>query len=135
MKSLTVKATIENLDDVVAFIDKELENTGCGMKAEMQINIAVEELFVNVAHYAYAPGTGDITITISIHEYPPTAEITLTDSGKPYNPLSKKDPDVNQSAEQRAIGGLGIFMVKKTMDLITYDYVDGQNVVKIFKHF
>ena len=135
MKSITVEAKIDNLNKVLDFIDEELENAGCGMKAQMQINIAVEELFVNVAHYAYAPGTGDICISISFRDDPKLAEIVLTDSGVPYDPLSKDDPDVGLSAEEREVGGLGIFMVKKSMDLMTYEYKDGHNVVTISKYY
>ena len=135
MKTLNIEAKISNLGKVLAFIDQELENAGCGMKAAMQINIAVEELFVNVAHYAYAPGTGEIEISIRIIDDPKMAEIVLSDTGIPYDPLAKEDPDVTLSAERRKIGGLGIFMVKKSMDLMTYEYKDGHNIVTISKYF
>lgn len=135
MKSITVEAIIDNLNTVLDFVDEELENAGCGMKAQMQINIAVEELFVNVSHYAYAPATGPITISVNIHDDPKMAEIVLTDSGIPYDPLEKDDPDVGLSAEEREVGGLGIFMVKKSMDLMAYEYTNGQNIVTISKYF
>ena len=135
MKTITVEAVIANLNKVLDFIDEELENSGCGMKTQMQVNIAVEELFVNVCHYAYAPDTGDISISINIHRDPDMAEIILTDSGIPYNPVSKDDPDVGLSAEEREVGGLGIFMVKKSMDILRYRYEEGQNIVTIIKYF
>ena len=135
MKTLTVKADIANLGKVLAFIDSELEKTDCGIKTGMQINIAVEELFVNVAHYAYTPGTGDVTIGIEIYDDPGMVEIIFTDTGIPYDPLSKDDPDVTLSAEDRRIGGLGIYMVKKSMDLMKYERANGHNIVTISKYF
>lgn len=134
MKTLNTKAKVDNLDEVISFIDAELEEAGCNMKTQMQINIAVEELFVNVSNYAYNQGIGDISISIAVHADPEMAEIILSDSGIPYDPLSKEDPDVGLPAEKREIGGLGIFMVKKTMDMMTYERRDGKNVVTITKY-
>ena len=135
MNTLTIEAKIANLSKVLAFVDGELEKTDCGIKACMQIDIAVEELFVNVAHYAYAPDTGDVRIDVEIFDDPGMVEITFTDSGIPYDPLSKADPDVTLSAEERRIGGLGIYMVKKSMDMMKYKRIDGCNVVTISKYF
>lgn len=134
MKELKVKASIENLDRVISFIDEVLEQNDCAMKTQMQIDVAVEEIFVNIASYAYQPGEGDAIITIDILEGPVRAEITFIDSGVEYDPLKKEDPDVTLSAEERQIGGLGIFMVKKSMDDMVYNYVNGQNVLKIVKN-
>lgn len=122
---------MENLNDVMAFVDAELEKLDCPMRAQMQIDVAVEELFVNIAHYAYAPGEGAAQITVRAADG--MVEIEFRDSGVPYDPLAKADPDVSLSAEERQIGGLGIFMVKKTMDDMVYHYMDGQNVFKIRK--
>lgn len=134
MKTLNTKAKVDNLDEVISFIDAELEKAGCSMKTQMQINIAVEELFVNVSNYAYSQGIGDISISIAVHADPEMAEIILSDSGIPYDPLAKEDPDIGLPAEKRQIGGLGIFMVKKTMDMMTYERRDGKNVVTITKY-
>lgn len=134
MKTLTIEARIDNLDEVIEFIDSELENSGCSMKAQLQINVAVEELFVNVSSYAYTGHHGDISISIRVLDDPAMAEITLTDSGMPYDPLAKEDPDTGLSAEERAIGGLGIFMVKHIMDIMKYEYKDGNNIVTIAKY-
>ena len=131
MKKITVDAKIENLQQVQSFIDTELEAAGCSMKAQMQIDIAVEELFVNIANYAYAPGSGSAVIGVDVKDG--VAEITFADSGIPYDPLKREDPDVLLSAEDREIGGLGIFMVKKTMDDMFYEYRDGQNLLTIRK--
>jgi anti-sigma regulatory factor (Ser/Thr protein kinase) len=132
MKQITVRAITDNLSKVAAFIDGELEEAGCAMKAQMQIDIAVEELFVNVAKYAYENG-GDVSVSVSISGDPPACHITFDDCGVPYDPLAKPDPDVTLSAEKRAIGGLGIFMVKKSMDDMKYEYKDGHNILTISK--
>lgn len=131
MKKITIEATTDHLQDVLAFIDGELEAHDCPLRAQMQIDVAVEELFVNIASYAYTPATGTAEIGIDVRDG--VAEITFADSGIPYDPLKKDDPDVALSAEEREIGGLGIFMVKKTMDEMHYAYRDGQNVLTIRK--
>ncbi len=133
MKNLTVPAKIEQLDNVLDFINTELENQNCPMKAQMQIAIAVEEIFVNIASYAYQPVEGDATIRCEVGGDPLEVTIQFLDHGKPYNPLKKEDPDISLSAEDRPIGGLGIFMVKKSMDSIDYEYVDGKNILTIKK--
>ena len=119
MKELTVPATLENITVVTAFIDEQLEALDCSMKAQMQIDVAIDELFGNIAHYAYPDGTGDATVRFDFDETTRTASIAFIDGGVPFNPLEKADPDVTLSAEERGIGGLGIFMVKKTMDDLT----------------
>ena len=130
---LTLDATVENLDKALAFVDERLEALDCPMPKQMQIDVAVEELFVNVAHYAYAPDVGQITLRFEVKDEPKRAEITFIDGGVPYDPLAKPDPDVTLSAKERQIGGLGIFMVKKSMDDMKYEYKDGQNVLTIVK--
>lgn len=134
MKRLTVEALTENLENVLTFIDKELEGVGCSMKIQAQIDIAVEEIFVNIAHYAYEEKAGTAVVFIEITEEPLSAVITFTDSGIPYDPLKKADPDITLSAEERKIGGLGIYMVKKSMDSVDYKYKDGKNILKITKN-
>jgi anti-sigma regulatory factor (Ser/Thr protein kinase) len=103
------------------------------MKAQMQIDIAIDELFGNIAHYAYNPEIGQATVRVEVTQDPLAVVITFIDNGVPYDPLAKTDPDTTLSAEEREIGGLGIYMVKKSMDEITYDYKDGQNILKIKK--
>ncbi len=131
MVNLEIKAEVENLDKVTAFIDEQLEAADCPMKAMMQIELAVEEIYVNIAHYAYAPNVGDALITVDI--VGDTALITFEDSGVPYDPLAKADPDINASLDDRTIGGLGIFMVKKSMDDMRYSYQDGKNILTLEK--
>lgn len=133
MKELTIEALVDNLSRVLSFIDVELEALDCPTKTQLQLDIAVEELFVNIASYAYAPGKGSATIRFEAEQEPKAAVITLIDSGTPYNPLARKDPDVTLTAEQRQIGGLGIYMVKKSMDDVTYEYADGKNILSIKK--
>lgn len=135
MQELVIEAVIENLDRVLAFVDTNLEAHDCPPKVQMQLDIAVEEIFVNIAHYAYQPGTGDAVIRMDITEDPQTVVLTFSDRGVPYDPLKKEDPDVTLSAEERQIGGLGIYMVKKSMDEVTYVYEDGQNILTIKKQF
>ena len=134
MKELTITATVENIEVVTDFVNEQLEAIDCPMKAQMQIDIAIDELFGNIAHYAYNPEVGDATVRVEVIDDPMAVVITFIDNGIPYDPLAKADPDTTLSAEEREIGGLGIFMVKKSMDDITYEYKDGQNILKIRKN-
>ena len=133
MREMDIAATLENLDTVMAFVDQQLEEVGCSMKAQMQIDIAVEEVYVNIAHYAYNPEVGGVTIRVQIEEDPLAVILTFIDKGKPYDPLAKEDPDVTLAAEDRQIGGLGIFMVKKSMDNVSYEYNEGRNILTLKK--
>ena len=134
MKELTIAATVENIEVVTDFVNEQLEAFDCPMKAQMQIDIAIDELFGNIAHYAYNPEVGDATVRVEVIEDPLAVVITFIDQGVPYDPLAKEDPDTTLSAEERGIGGLGIYMVKKSMDDITYEYTDGKNILKIRKN-
>lgn len=133
MKKMILTAEVDRMDDVLDFINAELEAHDVPMKAIMQIDIAVEELFVNIAHYAYNPEVGEAIVTVDVEEEPPCAVIRFIDHGKPYDPLSREDPDVTLGVEERQIGGLGIYMVKKSMDEVSYAYEDGQNILTIRK--
>ena len=134
MKELNIAATVENIETVTDFVNEQLESLDCPMKAQMQIDIAIDELFGNIAHYAYSPDIGDASVRVEVVEDPLAVVITFIDKGVPYDPLAKADPNTTLSAEEREIGGLGIFMVKKSMDDITYEYKDGQNILKIKKN-
>mgnify|MGYP003442767482 FL=1 len=133
MKELNIAATVENIATVTDFVNEQLEALDCPMKAQMQIDIAIDELFGNIAHYAYNPEIGKATVRVEVIEDPLAVTITFIDNGVPYDPLAKADPDTTLSAEEREIGGLGIYMVKKSMDDITYEYKDGQNILAIKK--
>ncbi len=133
MEKLTLPAVTANIEKVTDFVNGLLEAADCPPKAMMQIDVAIDELFGNIANYAYGSGTGDATVGVEITE-DRSVIITFTDSGVPYDPLQKPDPDVTLSAEEREIGGLGIFMVKKTMDDMVYEYAGGQNILRIKKY-
>lgn len=134
MKELTINATVENIEKVTAFVDEQLEALGCPMKAQMQIDVAIDELFSNIAYYAYNPEVGPATVRVEVTQDPLAVVVTFIDNGKQYDPLAKDDPDVTLSAEERDVGGLGIYIVKKSMDEITYEYKDGQNILRIKKN-
>ena len=134
MKELTVEAKTTNIETVTDFVNEQLEALDCPMKAQMQIDIAIDELFGNIAHYAYNPEIGKATVRVEVIEDPLAVTITFIDNGVPYDPLAKADPDTTLSAEERESGGLGIYIVKKSMDDITYEYKDGQNILAIKKN-
>lgn len=121
------------LEEIIALTEGELEKVDCPMKIMVQISIAVEEIFVNIAHYAYPDGNG--TMTYKLETDTSSVKITFIDEGIPFDPLSKPDPDISLSADERPIGGLGIYMVKKSMDDVRYANVDGKNILTICKNF
>lgn len=126
-------AKTDALNDVMAFVEETLEGYECQLKATMAICVAIEEVFVNVAHYAYGDGEGDATLDIGFDEGSREVTFRLSDSGVPFDPLKRPDPDITLSAEERGIGGLGIFITKKTMDSVTYAYEDGKNILTMIK--
>ena len=130
-----VEAEIDRLHDVIDFVEQRLEEAGCSPREMMPISVAVEEVFVNVAHYAYKTETGFVKINVDMEDSPRAVTITFTDRGVPFNPLEHGDPDINLPAEEREIGGLGIFMVKESMDDVSYEYKDGQNILTFKKFF
>ena len=134
MKELTIGAAVENIETVTEFITEELQKLDCPIKAETQIAVAIDELFGNIARYAYTPDVGKATVRFEVEEEPLSVVITFIDNGVPFNPLAKSDPDVHLSAQEREIGGLGIFLVKKTMNMVEYEYKDGQNILMIKKN-
>lgn len=131
MKELSLLAKTENLDQVLDFVNTQLEEQDCSMRAQLELDIAVEELFVNIAHYAYRPAEGPVTIQVAFHE--DMVSVIFIDGGIPYNPWERQDPDVTLSAEEREIGGLGIYMVKQSMNHVDYTYADGKNILTIQK--
>ncbi|MBR1453626.1 MAG: ATP-binding protein [Lachnospiraceae bacterium] len=133
MKELVVDAKIENLTEVIEFLNKELDSVGCDEKTKAKIDIAVDEIFSNVANYAYKPVDGKVAIRFDDIKEKMEVEIVFIDGGKPYNPLEKKDPNVNLTLEERDVGGLGILIVKKSMDEVLYEYKDNKNMLTIRK--
>ena len=135
MEELEIDAKRENLPQVLAFLDSHLESRGCSMKVQMQLDIAVEEIFVNIASYAYGAESGKAVIQLREAHNPEGVSVTLIDRGTPYNPLEKPDPDTTLAMEDRPIGGLGIYMVKKSMDDLAYAYRDNCNMLTLYKRF
>ena len=131
-EELILPAKVENLDEVQAFVGERV-GEDCSPKAQMQLDLAVEEIFVNIANYAYAPGEGKAAIRVQVSEEPCRVDVTFRDRGVPYNPLEKEDPDVTALAAERKLGGLGIFLTKQLMDEVQYEYRDGQNVLTLTK--
>lgn len=135
MKEWTLDAKTENIAVLTDLVNAELEAAGCPMKTELQIDMAIDEIFANIAQYAYGGGTGAATVRLALRDDARAVTLTFSDSGTPYDPLKKPDPDTTLSAEERQIGGLGIFLVKKTMDGMTYERRDGKNVLTLQKNF
>lgn len=131
---LEINAVVDNLDEVMSFVDSMLEEKDCSPKLQMQIELAVEEIFVNIANYAYKNREGTAEIDVEFLDEPTSVTITFTDKGIPYDPLKKPDPDVTLPSEHRKIGGLGIYLTKKMADNVFYEYKDGKNILK-FKKF
>lgn len=132
-KKMTLEALPGNLPQVLDFLEEALDELDCPLKTRMQIAVAAEEIYVNIASYAYAPGTGTADIRLMAAGEPTTVTISFSDGGKPFDPLQKEDPDITLSAEERDIGGLGIFMTKKIMDEVKYAYRDGKNILTMIK--
>ena len=133
IKELEIEAVPENMADVQLFVQERLEETDCPPKAQMQIALAVEESFINIASYAYAPEKGKAIVRVEVTEDPVRVVITFIDSGIPYDPTAKEDPDVTMKAEERQIGGLGIYLTKQVMDDVVYEYKDNQNILTLKK--
>jgi sigma-B regulation protein RsbU (phosphoserine phosphatase) len=133
MMNKTFPARTEVLSDVLGFVDQTLESCECPMKIQTAICVAIEEVFVNVAHYAYTDGEGDVTLGIEFDAASREITFRMTDKGTPFDPLKKPDPDITLSVEEREIGGLGIFITKKTMDTVSYAYENGENVLTMIK--
>lgn len=127
------QAKENQLQEVLRFVEQEMEENEFPMKLAMQICVCVEEIFVNIARYAYEKSEEDVTLGLKCEDN----ELTMrfVDHGIPFDPLAKKDPDVTLSAEDRNIGGLGIFIVKKTMDDVKYEYKNGKNILTLKKKF
>ena len=132
---LTVEARKENLPQVLSFLDEHLESYGCPMKVQAQMDIAVEEIFVNIASYAYENEPGKVTIRLRETEDPKGITVTFVDEGAPFDPVTRPDPDVTLSAKERSIGGLGIYLVKKSMDDVRYRYEGNLNILTLTKRF
>ena len=134
MAEITVAADLDSLNDVLAFVDGEMERAGCSMKLMTQVDMAVEEIFVNIARYAYHPEAGEASVRCEAGGDQFQIVVGFADRGRPFNPLDREDPDVTLDAEARQLGGLGILMAKKLMDEIQYEYRDGKNILTLRKN-
>ena len=133
MKEWTFEAKVDRIPWLTERVDALLEDLDCPMKAQMQIDVAIDELLANIASYAYGTGEGEVTVRFDFQPGDRTVALTFIDSGIPYDPLAKPDPDIALEVEKRSVGGLGIFLIKKTMDDMTYARQDGRNVLTIRK--
>ena len=130
MKELLMESTDENLAKLLDVLNEELERAGCDIDTQYELDIAVEEIYVNISDYAYGGSTGPVSIKLDIGD---RAVITFADEGMPFDPLKKEDPDITLPGSKRPIGGLGIFLVKKSMDEMVYRYEEGKNILTIKK--
>ena len=131
MNQLKTEAKTENLEIINDFLAENL--IGCPMKLLIQTQLAVEEIFVNIAHYAYKDKTGDVNVLCELDKEKNLFTIIFEDTGIPFDPLKRDDPDVTATAEERDIGGLGIFLTKKLMDEVSYENKDGKNILTLIK--
>ncbi len=132
-REITLPAIVENIETATDFVNEYLDEIGCSMKMQMKIAIVIDEIISNIVHYAYGSSKGDVTVAVDFETEPKAIMLSFSDSGIAYNPLAKEDPDITLSSEERQIGGMGIFMVKKLMDDISYEHVNGQNVLTVWK--
>ncbi|MBE5917777.1 MAG: ATP-binding protein [Pseudobutyrivibrio ruminis] len=133
MDRLSVDAKIENLYQITDYVEEKLETIGVSQEHITSICIAIEEVYVNIASYAYKDEAGKVDLEIDTEDS--SIKIRFIDGGTPYNPLEKDDPDINLPADEREQGGLGIFMIKQIMDTVEYEYKDSQNILTLTKHF
>ncbi len=135
MKSIVVPAKTEHIEEVTAFVTEQLEAFDCPAAAQMQVELAIEEIFVNISSYAYHPIEGEAEVRCEVLEDPLRVIVQFLDGGKPYDPLARGEADTSKEAILARVGGLGIHLVKKTMDDVSYAYEDGKNILTILKHF
>ena len=133
MKEITLTASPDQIKTVTTFVNDYLEDAGLAERSRIQVDIAIDEIFGNISRYAYYPETGSATVRVETKDDPFRAVITFIDQGKPFNPMTTETPDTSLSVQERQIGGLGLFMVKQTMDDVSYRYEDGQNILSIVK--
>ena len=133
VKELETAAALESIPRVTELVDELLDGAGCPARKRLQVDIAVDELFSNIARYAYDGADGGVRVRVEAE--PGEARVTFADRGKPFDPLAREDPDVTLTAQERGIGGLGIFMVKKSMDEMRYERADGENRLTIVQRW
>ena len=135
MPEMTVNAAPEQLAPVMDFVNERLTALGSSNKVRFDVYVVVDEIFCNIIRYAYGPETGTVTVRVETEEDPPALTMTFMDRGVPFDPLAMEEPDVSLPAEAREIGGLGVFLARKAMDDVSYQYKDGQNILTLKKNF
>ena len=133
MKEMNVTSSVEQIKPVTDFINAQLSELKCPEESRLQIDVAIDEIFGNIIHYAYKPDNGPVTIRFSVEDDPLAVNITFIDHGIPFNPLKEASPDLSLPLRNRSIGGLGLFVVQNTMDEVSYHYVNDQNILTIRK--
>lgn len=131
MKEIRVRAKAENLNQVYTFMNEQLSSVCLDSSKRAELDMVVEEIFINIVSYAYESEPGDVTVQMEILTQPDRIWMSFIDDGTPYNPLDRKDPDITLSAEERQVGGLGIYLVKKIMDKVEYQYIEKRNILTI----
>ena len=134
MEEIILKSNMEDLDLLLLKIEELLEDKGVPMKSKLQLELVIEELFVNICNYAYEQ-EGEIKIQYGLLENPLRITMNIIDNGMEFNPLNKEAPDLTLDADQREIGGLGLTIVRKNVDEIDYSYENNQNILTIEKIF
>ena len=131
MDKIVLESKMENIKKVIEFVNSKIEKCNFKEKEKLEINIAIDELFGNIVKYAYGEEVGIVEVQVKVKENPLEVEITFIDSGTKYNPLEREEPNIEANLNERKIGGLGIFIARKLMDEIKYEYKDGKNVLSI----
>jgi len=133
LHEMRVQAILENIPEVLNFLKNSLMQSNCEAETISQLELAVEEIFVNIASYAYTKGQGQAIIRIDLSDTTRLLTLQFEDTGVPFNPLNKEAPDINAPLENRDIGGLGIFIVNTIMDEVSYEYKDNKNILTLKK--
>ena len=133
-KELELDATLENWDNVKKFVKEMLEETHCKRDDERTLQMAIEEIYINIVNYAYAPNVGKVNIVGIFENDEYSIILQFIDEGKPFNPLEMDDPDFSIATEDREVGGFGIFIVREMVDDISYEYKDGKNILTVKKN-
>lgn len=129
----TIQASLESIPEITGWVDQLLTKAGCTVKARRQIDVALDEILSNIARYAYPDGEGSMTVEIDLDEETGLLCLTFRDEGVPFDPLAKEEPDVTLGVRERAVGGLGIFLVKKMMDKVSYRREGKENILSLYK--
>ncbi len=133
-EEITVPADLRQLPAVVTLIDSMLNDLQCPAKSRIHVKITVDEIFSNIILHANLLKGEMVTVCARTETDPSAIEITFTDKGRPFDPLSVAEPDVTASAQKRPVGGLGLFMVRRMMDTVKYEYVNDKNILTVRKN-